>query len=366
MLLSCKATPVTHAGLKLKINRLTMKHSNVGGYVSFLLCLGIFSCVAQKDTRSKGDPIHNPTPSPIDLSGVRATFHADISYGAFPANTFDVFLPESDHATPVVIYIHGGGFTGGDKAKHYPRSEPLIRELLQNNVAFASINYRLLGKEGGEGILRSLKDCKRALQFIRFHATSLNIDKRNVILMGGSAGAGASLWIGLQDEMADSDNPDPVMKESTRVAGVVALLTQANYDILEWHNSIFQEYQKEGLDQAYVLRIAGSSEKLMRFYGFEPGTDVHSEHSRKRREELNMLNMMSSDDPEIYVENSGLPYSIPTRSGELTHHPLHAKALMDRAAEVRLKGVFHIPKMNIDTRKGEGIEDFILRLFGRS
>src|SRR5690606_7418028 len=200
-------------------------------------------------------------PSPVNLSGVNATFHSDISYGGSAANTFDIFLPESDAASPVVIYIHGGGFTGGDKAKHYPRSEPLIRKLLEHDVAFASINYRLLNKEDGQGIIKSLNDCKRALQFIRYHADGLNIDRRRVILMGGSAGAGASLWIGLQDEMADQESPDPVLKESTRVNGIVALLTQANYDILEWHNDVFKEYQQEGVDQEYILKVAGSSER---------------------------------------------------------------------------------------------------------
>ncbi len=54
-----------------------------------------------------------------------------------------------------------------------------------------------------------------------------------------------------------------------------------------------------------------------------------------------MLKLMSSDDPEIYVENVKQAYSIPTALVPLQHHPLHAKALMDRAKETHVKGIFN-------------------------
>jgi hypothetical protein len=73
---------------------------------------------------------------------------------------------------------------------------------------------------------------------------------------------------------------------------------------------------------------------------------------------------MSSDDPEVYVENVSIPYKIPTKLGELEHHPLHAKALMDRANATNLKGSFYIPKMNIDSRNGEDKLEFIMRVLG--
>ena len=56
------------------------------------------------------------TTAPIDLPNVSAKFAADVAYGDGERNLFDIYLPECDDPTPLVIYIHGGGFTGGDKS----------------------------------------------------------------------------------------------------------------------------------------------------------------------------------------------------------------------------------------------------------
>lgn len=56
------------------------------------------------------------TESPIDLQGTEASFASDIPYDEHDKTTFDIFLPTSTTPTGLVIFIHGGGFTGGDKA----------------------------------------------------------------------------------------------------------------------------------------------------------------------------------------------------------------------------------------------------------
>lgn len=144
-----------------------------------------------KDDDSNGVEVESPllefSPSPISLNGIDAKFSKDISYGPFVENTFDIFMPNFSQPTPLVIYIHGGGFLGGEKENPYSvmwsgswdfPSE--IRTLLTNNIAFVSINYRLLAFEGDkEGVLKSLSDSKRCLQYIRSISNRLNIDKNN-------------------------------------------------------------------------------------------------------------------------------------------------------------------------------------------
>ena len=41
--------------------------------------------------------------------------HADVSYGAHDKNVFDIWITPLDNPTPLVIYIHGGGFRKGNK-----------------------------------------------------------------------------------------------------------------------------------------------------------------------------------------------------------------------------------------------------------
>ncbi len=53
-----------------------------------------------------------------NIQGVFATFSNE-KYGSHEKNTFDIWLADSKKPTPLVIYIHGGGFTEGDKSKYY-------------------------------------------------------------------------------------------------------------------------------------------------------------------------------------------------------------------------------------------------------
>lgn len=335
-------------------------------YLSILLSLSFIMGMACKTSSNLPASTRTldikPVASPINLNNSEYKFYQNIKYGDFTENVFDIFLPSSQQTAALVIYIHGGGFTGGDKAKPYKKSEQLINTLLSKNIGFASINYRLLREDDGQGVFKCLNDSKRALQFIRHHAKTFNIDKESIVLMGGSAGAGTSLWIGLNEEMAEKDSADPVLRESTRVKAIVAILTQASYDILDWHNDIFKEYQSEGFNREVMIKMGGE-EKLLKWYGFDKSTDVNSPAAIKVRDKLNMLKLMSNDDPEMYVENMGLPYVFPSSAGILHHHALHAKALMDRAISTGVEGSFHIPKMNIDTRNGESMEEFIIRKF---
>ncbi|NCB09177.1 MAG: alpha/beta hydrolase, partial [Bacteroidia bacterium] len=128
---------------------------------------------------------------PLNIRGEQATF-VNEKYGSHERNTFDLWQAKSETPTPLVIYIHGGGFTGGDKSKYYA-SEDLVR-FLDAGVSVAVINYRFM-TEAPFGILASMKDSKRCLQYIRFNAEKYNIDKTRVACSGGSAGAGTSLWL---------------------------------------------------------------------------------------------------------------------------------------------------------------------------
>ena len=42
--------------------------------------------------------------------------HADIAYGPADRNVLDFWKAEGEGARPLVVFIHGGGFTGGDKS----------------------------------------------------------------------------------------------------------------------------------------------------------------------------------------------------------------------------------------------------------
>jgi hypothetical protein len=233
----------------------------------------------------------------------------------------------------------------------------VIRDLLANGISFATINYRLLEQNDTVGVIKPLNDCKRALQFIRNIADLFNIDKTKVGLYGFSAGAGASMWIGFQDELADPENDDPVLRESTRVLAVGALETQATYDLVRWETEILKPFD-------ITLQMAanlGMKDLILSFYGISSLDELYTPETEVYRHKVDMLEMISSDDPEMYVSNAYNNAGKPTDLYGLLHHPNHAKAIMDKAQEIGADGLFFIDAMGISDPTGELLSEFMIR-----
>ncbi|WP_347839766.1 alpha/beta hydrolase [uncultured Draconibacterium sp.] len=287
----------------------------------------------------------NELPEAINCKGAPASF-ANERYGPHERNTFDIWLADAVEPTPLVIYIHGGGFVGGDKSRYYD-SEDWGR-LLDAGISVASINYRFMN-EPPYGILGSMNDSKRCLQYIKRQAKRYNIDKKRIACCGGSAGAGTSLWLAFSADMADAENDDPVLRESTRIACAAAFSTQSTYDILQWPGLLhFPPY--EGEEQ--LLSIA-------RVFGFKSaeGIDVYAQ--KQIRSELDFLAKMSSDAPPFFVFNH-YEGGIPANEDELHHHPLHAKALKDRADDVGAEAFVYAPALGIANPSGKDVVEFFI------
>lgn len=149
--------------------------------------------------------------------------HADVKYGPHERNVMDVWLAKSDQPTPVLVSIHGGGFLGGDKTV----DGGLLRPCLDSGISVVAITYRFSSQAIAPA---SFHDSARAVQFIRHQAREWNIDPKRLAATGGSAGAGISLWLGFHDDLADPDSEDPILKESTRLSGMVVFGGQTSYD----------------------------------------------------------------------------------------------------------------------------------------
>jgi hypothetical protein len=327
----------------------------------------LFFLVACGDSGGSSDGQLGPAPEPLalveaapafDIGG--ASFFEGIEYGPFDANLFDIYIPDSEEPTPLLIYIHGGGFTGG--SRDTSGRESLVSGFLDNGVAFASIDYRLLVSPDPDGVIKPLTDSTRALQFVRYHHEQLNVDPDNVILMGGSAGAGTSLWIGFNDEMADPASDDPVLQQSTRVTAVIAIATQATYDIGRWKTDVFAEFDVDLLALADALGLA---QNLLDFYGITDVEDFESEPILDYRERVDMLALMDGEDPPMYVQNDLEPAdAFPLTVNLAFHHANHAVSLMDRADDVGLEAVANIGGLMIEDPSGEDSLAFALRHFG--
>jgi acetyl esterase/lipase len=158
----------------------------------------------------------------------------DVPYGKHPRQVLDFYPAASDEPTPVVFYIHGGGWQGGDK-KTNPKA------FLDKGISVVATNYRYV-KNGVEEKVKppvkaSLGDAARALQFVRSKAAEWNLDKKRIGATGGSAGACSSLWLAFHDDLADPQSDDPIARESTRLYCAAVNGAQVSLDpkeLREW------------------------------------------------------------------------------------------------------------------------------------
>ncbi|MDI1449897.1 alpha/beta hydrolase [Polyangium sp. 6x1] len=290
---------------------------------------------------------------PIATDGLDVTFYADVAYGSDPLHRFDIFVPKSAGPTPLLIFIHGGGFTGGDKAQNYNAK---IAGVLAQGVAFASLNYRLIEPVDTEGVAKPLGDCRRALQFLRYHASELNLDASKVALSGGSAGAGTSLWLAFHDEMA-VDNIDPVATQSTRVTAVAANATQATYDLIKWETVVFKDF---GLSMVETATALGLEQRFASFYGMASIDALDTPPIQAYRADVDMLGLLSADDPPVYVHNQLATQEAPKNTNELFHHAYHARAVLTAAQAAGVPVVAKIEALGVDTTMGQDEWTFLL------
>lgn len=238
---------------------------------------------------------------------------ANVKYGPHERNVFDLWKAKSAVPTPLVIFIHGGGFRGGDKSAASPA---VINEYLQAGYSYAALNYRLTDTAPAPA---AYLDCARAIQFLRHRAKEYNLDPRLFASTGGSAGAGTSLWIAFHGDLAQPGSPDPVARQSTRLVCVAVLNGQSSYD------PRFAE--KAGIPRPNFERHPF----FLPFYAITP-EEIDTPKAYARYEECAPVTYLTRDDPPAFLD-----YSYPneevtekTSLGLIVHHPKFGLALKQR------------------------------------
>jgi hypothetical protein len=155
------------------------------------------------------------------------TIITNAKYGSHQRQAMDLWLPKSDKPTPIVIYIHGGGFVGGDKA--HGHRQPMRKKCQAAKVAFATMNYRFLKHASHREIMY---DGARAVQSLRANARKLNIDPRRIGVYGHSAGAIMSMWLAFHPDVGKRNSKNRIERYSSTVKVAGGLLTPMGADSL--------------------------------------------------------------------------------------------------------------------------------------
>jgi acetyl esterase len=274
--------------------------------------------------------------------------YAGVSYGPAERNVLDFYQAKSEKPTPLVIYIHGGGFVGGHKDSF---NADFRKMALDSGISFATIHYRFV--DGKETIFPvPQRDGARAVQFLRSKAAEWNIDPRRVACYGGSAGAGISMWIGFHEDLADPSSSDSVLRQSTRIQAIATFGGQSTYDPIKikeliggraWeHPSIFKVYGVTTADQ-----LQHPTPELQKLYD-ESGAITH----------------LTKDDPPLlmfYSEKDG-PLPADARPGQGIHHPNFGRQLKTKMDELGIENIFvYLPTEPADAN--QRLLDFFKKQF---
>ncbi|WP_460220769.1 alpha/beta hydrolase fold domain-containing protein [Psychroserpens sp. MEBiC05023] len=184
-------------------------------FISF----GIYSC-SEDDTNSN-DPQNE---SPLEFRQ-----ELNVAYGTDSEQIFDIYLPANRTiTTKVMILVHGGGWTSGDKNDMNPIKD-LIRQDLPD-VAIVNINYRL-ADENNQPYPMQINDITAIIDFLKANQNEYVISS-DIAFLGTSAGAHLSM---LWSYAFDSDN------DVEMVASIVGPTNFTDPAYLESNNPLLDE-----------------------------------------------------------------------------------------------------------------------------
>ena len=240
---------------------------------------------------------------------------ADVPYDEHEMTVIDFWKAEGEGPRPLHVYIHGGGWIGGDKKSGWKDAQFFVDQ----GISYAAVNYRLTGEAS---LPDPVHDAARAIQFIRYMSDEWNIQKDNIVLSGGSAGACTSMWILCHDDLADPDSTDPVERESTRVQGAAVAGGQTSIDpkqIEPWLGPMVLQHN--------MINMAVGEKTI------EGALENYDEHAELYRE-FSAYNHVSKDDPPLlmtYGNNMKLPSE---NAGHGIHHPVYGVKMKEKCDEV--------------------------------
>lgn len=271
---------------------------------------------------------------------------AEVSYGPHPENVIDFWKAEGEGPRPLHVYIHGGGWRAGTKKTKPGQMEPF----LEKGISCASVEYRLTPQNP---LPAPVHDAARAIQFIRTKAKEWNIDPDRIVLTGGSAGACTSMWLLMHDDLADPDNEDPVLRESTRVTAAAVAGGQTSIDpkqIVPWLG-------EKVLDHLMIANAVGEPNAEAALANYEK----HEAHYK----EFSAYNHVSKGDPPLFM-TYGSDMTLPSKNaGHGIHHPVYGMKMKEKCDEMGVECHLVIRGVS-ESEKYKSANDFLFaKLLGK-
>ena len=147
----------------------------------------------------------------------------------------DLARPDGQGPYPAIVFIHGGGWRGGNRAGY--RRE--IEEAARRGYVAVTVSYRLTQpdeqRKAKYPFPAQVHDVKCAVRWLRASADKYRVDPERIGVTGGSAGGHLSLMLGVTDESAGLEGEGCHSDQSSRVQAVVNVFGPT--DMLQLHKT---------------------------------------------------------------------------------------------------------------------------------
>ena len=141
----------------------------------------------------------------VQMTDEIGTVYKDISYGDGEANKFDLYVPADGGKENygLVVYLHAGGFTSGDKSG----DAEMLSWLCSKGYVAAGINYTLRTDDNDKSVYSQSMEIKEAMSIVVEEAERLGYHIDKMAISGGSAGGTLAMLYAYRDA---ADSPVPV------------------------------------------------------------------------------------------------------------------------------------------------------------
>ena len=240
-------------------------------------------------------------------------------------NRLDLYLPEkAEGRLPLVVWIHGGGWSGGNKNDIFP-ALPLVGK----GYAVASINYRL-----SQHALfpAQIQDCKAAIRWLRANAAKYKLDLDHIGVWGVSAGGHLVALLGTTGGVKELEGKGGNLDQSSRVQAVI-----------DWCGPVdLTATMSELADKCVTELIGGPAKK-----------------NREKALHASPITYVGKDAAPFLIMHGDKDNLVPLSQSELL-----AEALKKAGVEVKikvLKGAWHVGPAFISPESYKLIEDFFAK-----
>ncbi len=189
----------------------------------------------------------------------------DQSYGTDPLQRYDIHYPENAAGKPseVLILLHGGAWSGGDKSFLAPSITQLKNA--KKNITIVNANYRVTSKEG-VGLSEQLDDIQKLVVHLKQKGADFQMNESSFVIGGVSAGGHLAMQYSYTHltegvrAVVGIVAPTDLTSTSLREAGLESAIVQL----------IGKSYQEAPLDFLYASPLNSMTPKApttILFYG---------------------------------------------------------------------------------------------------